>query len=151
MNPRVRKVFTEVQETCRALAGGETKLRNPMELFADAPYEPSVCAIVPVDGGRDWRYTRVGADLIKFFGVDATGHLVSEIYDTQKAKEAIKLLNAIASEPYEPKLMQIRYEADWISDCCTENIFVPIPTMNGSGVCVLGLMFISEPDPLNTA
>ena len=151
MNPVVRKVFAELQETCRALAEGATKLRRPMDLFENSPHEASVCVIEPVDGGRDWRYTRVGEDLVRFFGVDATGRLVSEIYDAQKAREGIKLLNQIASTHYQPRRLQIRYEADWVSDCSTENIFVPIPTVNGSGVCILGVLFLSEPEPLSKA
>ncbi len=151
MNPLVRRVFADLQQTCRALAAGATKLSRPMDLFANSPYEASVCVIEPVEGGRDWRYTRVGADLVRFFGVDATGHLVSEIYDAQKAREGIALFNHIASTHYEPRLLQIRYEADQVSDCSTENIFVPIPTVNGRGVCILGIMFLSEPEPLREA
>lgn len=96
--------------------------------------------IEPADGGRDWRYRLIGAEIVWMFGRDPTGVPFSKHFIPAEAEQCITLSNRVARTG-RPLFLQARFVSGEHSAGILETMSLPILSRDGGEVWLIGASF----------
>lgn len=91
------RLWTEARDQGRPMTRGDVPSRMLLKMM------PHLFLLEPNSDGSDWRFRLFGTAIVRRFGADATGRLISEVYDGEQARSQA----AIYSEVIERNLPHV--------------------------------------------
>lgn len=99
--------------------------------------------IEPIEGGRDWRYRLVGADIVWMFGHDPTGIPFTQHFVPFEAEKCIAFSNQVARSR-QPVFLRARFVSEGHSASLLETMSLPVWSRGRKEVWLIGASFPVE-------
>ena len=99
--------------------------------------------IEPIDGGRDWRYRLVGADIVWMFGHDPTGIPFTKHFVPFEAEKCIAFSNQVA-QSRQPVFLRARFVSEGHSASLLETMSLPVWSRGRKEIWLIGASFPVE-------
>lgn len=96
--------------------------------------------IESIDGGRDWRYRLVGADIVWMFGRDPTGIPFTQHFVPFEAEKCIAFSNQVARSR-QPVFLRARFVSEGHSASLLETMSLPIWDRARAEIWLIGASF----------
>ena len=99
--------------------------------------------IEPIEGGRDWRYRLVGADIVWMFGHDPTGTPFTQHFVPFEAEKCIAFSNQVARSR-QPVFLRARFVSEGHSASLLETMSLPVWSRGRKEIWLIGASFPVE-------
>lgn len=96
--------------------------------------------IEPIDGGRDWRYRLVGAEIVWMFGRDPTGIPFTQHFKADEAALCIAFSNQVA-QTRQPVFLRARFASAGHSAGLLETMSLPVWSRGRREIWLVGASF----------
>lgn len=99
--------------------------------------------IEPIEGGRDWRYRLVGADIVWMFGRDPTGIPFTQHFAPPEAEKCIAFSSQVARSR-RPVFLRARFASAGHSVGLLETMSLPVWNRDRTEIWLIGASFPVE-------